>query len=215
MTYNPDIHHRRSIRLKGYDYSQAGLYFVTICTHYSLPLFGEIIKGEMILNEAGMMIQNQWRKINQRFLSVVLHESIVMPNHFHAIIELVGANPCGCPASDNETNEMSEIFADKRAGFIDKRAGTSPAPTIGDIVGAFKSLTTNEYIKNVRQNNWQSFEKRIWLRNYHEHIIRDENSYVKISNYVQTNPQKWREDCFFEDVKAAAMDEFRKLALCV
>ena len=93
MTYNPDIHHRRSIRLKGYDYSRAGLYFVTICTHHSLPLFGEIIEGEMILNVAGRVATKCWLAIPEHFPQVKLDEFVIMPNHVHGIIQIdVGAN---------------------------------------------------------------------------------------------------------------------------
>ena len=91
MKYNPDIHHRRSIRLKGYDYSQAGLYFVTICTQNQLCLFGEIKNDEIISNDAGKMVEHQWQNLICRFDNIKLHKFIVMPNHFHGIVECVGA----------------------------------------------------------------------------------------------------------------------------
>ena len=172
MKFNPNIHHRTSIRLKNYDYSQAGLYFITICTEHRHCLFGTIQNGDMVLNDAGNMIVKQWHELPNRFPSVLLHEYVVMPNHFHGIIESVGAIPCGCP----------------------DRPGTSPAPTVGDVIGAFKSLSTNEYIKNVKQNNWQPFAGKLWQRNYYEHIIRNEESYLTIAEYIQNNPLKWQED---------------------
>src|SRR5664279_4794179 len=89
--FNPDIHHRRSIRLKGYDYSQPGFYFVTICCQNRDCLFGKIENGKMILNDAGMMVEREWLKIPDRFQNSRLHEYILMPNHFHAILEIVGA----------------------------------------------------------------------------------------------------------------------------
>ena len=123
--YNPNIHHRRSIRLKGYDYSQAGLYFITICCQDRACLFGEIAVGAslvdaqnngiaqnekgqpqgiaptiaptMRLNDAGKMIENEWTQLHERFTNIELHEYIVMPNHFHAILEIVGGDPCGRP----------------------------------------------------------------------------------------------------------------------
>lgn len=176
MKFNPDIHHRRSIRLKNYDYSQAGLYFITICIHDRSPLFGKIIDGEMLLNAAGYMVANQWLLLPYRFSTIVLHEYIVMPNHFHGIIESVGVIPYGCPDED--------------------RTGINPAPTVGDVVGAFKSLSTNEYIRNVKQNEWQPFNGKLWQRNYYEHIIRDEEAYLKIAEYIQTNPLRWWEDTY-------------------
>lgn len=176
--YNPDIHHRRSIRLREYDYSKAGLYFLTICTQHRQLLFGSITNGNMILNDPGHMVATQWRELSIRFDGMIrLHEYIVMPNHFHGIIELVGAYPCGRP-----------LLQDDQLG--------KTAPHIGNIVGAFKSITTTKYIEYVKQNDWKPFEKRIWQRNYHEHIIRDESAYLNITNYIKTNPERWIDDCY-------------------
>ena len=92
MKYNPDVHHRRSIRLKGYDYSQTGVYFVTICTYQRLSLFGEITDGEMILNEAGNVAKQCWLAIPEHFSNFELKEFVIMPNHVHGIIQInVGA----------------------------------------------------------------------------------------------------------------------------
>ena len=91
MTYNPNKHHRRSIRLKEYDYSQPGLYYITICTQNRLCLFGRIENGKMILNDAGRMVENEWLKMPVRFTNIALHEYVVMPDHFHAILEIVAA----------------------------------------------------------------------------------------------------------------------------
>lgn len=91
MSYNPNIHHRKSIRLKGYDYSQAGLYFITICCQDRAHLFGEIENGEMILNEYGKIANQCWLEIPNHFPNAILHEHIIMPNHIHGIVELVGA----------------------------------------------------------------------------------------------------------------------------
>lgn len=91
MTYNPTLHHRKSIRLQGYDYSQAGLYFITICTHGRVPLFGEIADGVMVLNVAGNIVSEEWHKTGQIHHQIGLHEFVIMPNHIHGIIQLVGA----------------------------------------------------------------------------------------------------------------------------
>ena len=96
--YNPEKHHRRSMRLQGYDYSQAGLYFITICTHNRECLFGDIANGEMIWNDMGKIANEYWLEIPNHFPNAVLHEHIVMPNHTHGIIELtdsVGASHVG------------------------------------------------------------------------------------------------------------------------
>ena len=85
MPYNPKQYHRRSIRLKGYDYSQAGAYFVTICCQDRASMCGNIADGEMILKDAGQMIETQWQELINRFTNIALHEFVVMPNHFHGI----------------------------------------------------------------------------------------------------------------------------------
>ena len=97
MKYNPDIHHRRSIRLRGYDYSRPGAYFVTTCTQNRECLFGKIVGGEMVLNDAGRMINIVWNEIQENYPGVETDEFVVMPNHIHGIIVLVGAGPRACP----------------------------------------------------------------------------------------------------------------------
>jgi putative transposase len=188
MKYNPDIHHRRAIRLKGYDYSQEGLYYITICTYNHLHLFGKIENREMILNNAGRMVEQQWRELVCRFENIKLREFIVMPNHFHGIVESVGV-PLWGTQNDRQTQET------RQPQGIGQPQGI--APTVGDVVGAFKSLTTNDYIRKVKQKNWQSFDKKLWQRNFYEHIIRDQESNLKIAEYIQTNPLKWREDKYY------------------
>jgi len=176
------VHH--TIRLKGYDYSQNGLYFVTICTQNRENIFGEIVDGKMKLNSAGNMIAIQWNNLINRFDNIELDEYTVMPNHFHGIIHIVGAPLVG--ARNNY------------AGINKTRAGTRPAPTInptvGEIIGAFKSITTHAYIENVMRNNWPPFDKRLWQRNYYEHIIRNEEEYLKIKEYIRSNPSMWERD---------------------
>lgn len=140
--YNPNIRHRRSIRLNGYDYAQAGLYFITICTQNRLCLFANIEyrhisngHSEMILNDAGKMINDEWNKIPKRFKNIQLHEYIIMPNHFHAIVEIV----VGAPLVGIQNNDK------------DQPQGVDPTyKTVGDIIGAFKSITTVEYIRGVK-----------------------------------------------------------------
>lgn len=86
--YNPTTHNRRSIRLKGYDYSQEGWYFLTICTHNKQHLFGEIENYKMILNDVGKIVNTCWLEIPEHFPNVTLHEFVIMPNHIHGIIEI-------------------------------------------------------------------------------------------------------------------------------
>jgi REP element-mobilizing transposase RayT len=191
MKFDPQKHHRRSIRLKDYDYSQAGAYYVTIDVQNRECLFGDIVNYEMILNAAGKMIEEQWNALPESFPNIDLDLHQIMPNHFHGILVIVGAAFMAAPslvvAHDVEIKNIHE-----------NRAGTRPAPTsnhaLGDIVGAFKSITTNEYIKGVDDKNWPRFYKRLWQRNYYEHIVRDEADLNRIRDYIQSNPANWDED---------------------
>jgi len=178
--YDPSVHHRHSIRLKGYDYSQAGLYFVTMNTQDRLHLFGQIREGMMVLSPAGEMVRNEWMVLPGRFECVFLHEFIVMPDHFHGIVEIRA--PVGAALVAAQLN---------REGG--EGAGTRPARTLGDMMGAFKSLTTHKYIRGVREAGWPPFIKRLWQRNYYEHIIRSEKAYHNIAAYIRNNPVRWQE----------------------
>ncbi len=174
--YDPNIHHRRSIRLPCYDYSQEGWYFVTICTQNRLCLFGEIMKGRMQLNKAGLMTEAWWKKLADKFPNVQIDEYVVMPNHFHGII-IVGAAPCGRPDDRSESGQPHRV-----------------APTVGDVVNWFKTMTTNQYIRGVRRNSWKPFFKKLWQRNYYEHIIRNEKELNHFHQYIANNPANWQSD---------------------
>ena len=174
MKYDPNIHHRRSIRLKHFDYRQDGFYFITLCCKDNVHFFGEIIDDHMQLNEIGKIAQKCWYDIPNHFENVELHEFVIMPNHIHFIIEIVGAKYFS-PHNPNE--------------FMPNRPkGTSQ--TIGSIVRGFKVGVT----KWVRQN---THIHTLWQRNYYEHIIRTEESYHKISDYIKYNPLNWRTDRFY------------------
>ncbi|WP_155285305.1 transposase [Capnocytophaga felis] len=185
--YNPDIHKRRSIRLKGYDYSREGLYFITICCQNKEHYFGEIIDGEMRLNEIGEIAQKCWRDIPNHFKNVLLHSFVVMPNHIHGIIEIVTRVGANQHLPHNETTNQ-HLPDDNGAKYLSPLRGTSN--TIGSIVRGFKIGVT----KWVRVN---TDIHQIWQHNYHEHIIRNEESYFKIHEYIENNPAKWEEDRFY------------------
>ena len=182
-------HNRRSIRLKGYDYSQQGLYFITVCCQDRACLFGDISNGEMVLNDAGKMISTEWLALKKRFPNIELHEYIVMPNHFHGILEIVGASLVGVHnndypyvnPNDNNTNGQPQGIAPTKK-------------TVGDMMDAFKSITSVEYIRGVKTHNWKRFNKKLWQRNYWEHIIRNDKSLDRIAAYIINNPQRWSAD---------------------
>jgi len=200
--YNPNIHHRRSIRLKGYDYAQAGLYFITICCERrddrkGLPAqqmpFGHIENDEMVLNELGNIAYNEWAKLAERFPNFELDVFQIMPNHIHGIIALVGATLAvaqidGIAQNDND-------ICDNKIGQLQKGQPQGIAPTVGDIVGAYKSLVANGCLDIYKSKN--EMMGKLWQRYYHEHIVRNEQSYQTISNYIINNPAKWGKDKFY------------------
>jgi len=215
MMYNPKIHHRRSIRLKGYDYSKAGAYFITICCDDMDLKFGTIDTPDrnnsdavVKLNEFGHIAYSEWAKLPQRFSDVELDVFQIMPNHVHGIIVLsttnniVGATIAVAP---NHTGNDDTVAPNKKGNDDGgDRAGASPAPTIGNIIGAYKSLVANgclELFKNsiaIDKMHENENMGKIWQRNYHEHIIRNEQAYRIISKYIIDNPKKWKEDKFFK-----------------
>ena len=114
MLFNPEYHHRQSIRLRQHDYSQVGLYFITVCAQHRACLFGKIIDGQMQLNAAGQMVEQWWLELINKFLGIQLHEHTIMPNHMHGVIEIVGADLRVCPKT---TNEGAHIGAPLRLIF--------------------------------------------------------------------------------------------------
>jgi hypothetical protein len=202
MPYNPNIHHRRSIRLKGYDYSQEGLYFVTICCQNRQCLFGKIVDGKMILNDAGKIAKDCWQEIPNHFPNAILHEYVVMPNHIHGIVQLVGANqnsPNDVDVHDVGANKYSPNQNSPDNGDNDDMIGAkifsplrcSPSKTIGSIVRGYKIGVT----KWMRQNT-NVYD--VWQRNYYEHIIRNERAFKYITEYIVNNPNRWNEDKFYK-----------------
>lgn len=169
MRFNPDVHHRRSIRLQGYDYAQAGAYFVTICTQDRECSFGNIVDGKMRLNNLGEVVAESWQWLAIRYRHVELDEWIVMPNHFHGILVIV--NEC--------------------------RSGSRTAPTtdvgkrkpLGRLIGAFKTVSTKR-INELRCTP----AIPVWQRDFHEHIIRDEDELSRIRAYIINNPLQWEMD---------------------
>ncbi len=185
---------RKSIRLKHYDYSKAGLYFVTICANHRQSIFGNIDNDIMLLNDAGLMIEKWYFELENKFDNIKCHEMVVMPNHFHCIIEItVGADLSVCPphASKNATNQNQKGRHAQKGRHI--------GLPLHEVVQWFKTMTTNEYIRGVKNCNWEPFNKKMWQRNYYEHIIRNEKSYIKLLEYIENNPRKWEIDTLYPD----------------
>ncbi len=167
---------------------------MTICAQDRACLFGDVIDGKMRLNEAGDMIQGWWHESVIKFDTIELDEFVIMPNHFHGIILIVGAALRGRPGiHDHDAINMHPV---KPGQTPDVKSGQPHrvAPTLGNIVDWFKTMTTNEYIRNVRQKNWPPYNRKLWQRNYYEHIIRSQREMHRIREYIIGNPAEWAED---------------------
>lgn len=221
MAYNPQIHHRRSIRLKGYDYAQAGAYFITICCQDRICRFGQVVDGEMVLNALGQIAYQEWVQLTERFANFELDVFQIMPNHIHGIMLLsdpvgAGFTPAqigrqqfgrkdqpqvdanGQPQTDDQPQVGSDLDQPS-VGLKGQPQGI--APTVSDMVGAYKSLVAHGCLEILKSQytGAKSVPKmgKLWQRNYYEHIIRDEPSYQRISEYILNNPAKWLEDKFY------------------
>lgn len=180
---------RKNLRLPDFDYSTEGTYFVTICVEERKSLFGEIVQGEMQLNDVGQMVHTIWTQLPEHYPGVQIGELIVMPNHIHGIIVLasdVGAAPCGRP---EDPAVFQSHGSSTNAG---QPRGVAPTTvSLPDVVHRFKSLTTTRYRHGVRAKDWPPFPGRLWQRNYYEHVIRGEDELFQIRRYIQENPLKW------------------------
>ncbi|MEA1978088.1 MAG: transposase [Chloroflexota bacterium] len=194
---------RRSLRLQGYDYSQPGAYFVTICTRNRLPIFGRVDQGRMLLNNCGKIATRKWERLHERFPEIEIDEFIVMPDHMHGIIVIpdpavgaihagnnsvgenhagaihAGANPIGAsPVGANHDLPIHELPR------LARRRMTLPM-----VIGFYK-MNTAKAINIVNDTRGTP----VWQRNYYEHIIRNEDALNRIRRYIQENPIKWPVD---------------------
>jgi REP element-mobilizing transposase RayT len=283
MPYDPDRHHRRSIRLRGYDYTQPGAYFVTICAHERRCLFGALDGGALRLTDAGRMIERWWGELNRKFPGAQTDAFVIMPDHIHGIIIITAANriiadrvdpivginaggyadpPPRDDADDsnasNAINATPSVRADlhirprrtgnepndadvnravsivginaggsadppprddgddfNAGGAINADAGDSIANDTNDtpnraslfaIVQWFKIMTTNAYIRGVKQSGWPPFRKRVWQRGYWERIVRDERELQATRRYIAENPISWTAGRKQLDALLARMD---------
>jgi len=281
--HNPNQTPRKKLRLKNYDYSKAGLYFITISVQNKLCLFWKIENNKMEIFESGEMIEKLWFELENKFDNIKLHNFVVMPNHFHGILEIVekneksknivnnpvGADLCVCPDDGDLCHDIDNVCPDggdlchdidnvcpdggdlcydidnvcpdggdlchdidnvcpdggdlchdidnvcldngnniknndllQQSGWMHRFTPTNgefiyDKKSISSIIQWFKTMTTNSYIKLVHKNKANNFNKKLWQRNFYEHVIRDENEYLKISKYIDENVEKWEEDKFY------------------
>ncbi|MSQ25815.1 MAG: transposase [Dehalococcoidia bacterium] len=176
MPYDPTRHHRRSIRLRGYDYTQAGMYYVTICTQDRNCIFGQVQDGHITLNPYGQIAHACWLDLPSHYAFVALDAFVVMPNHVHGVITLHNGLSVG-------------------AGLKPAPTGDQPAPTsphihgLPEIVRALKSFSSRR-INTLRGTPGTP----VWQRNYYEHVVRTEDDLNRIREYIFANPTQWADD---------------------
>lgn len=163
MTYDPRFHHRQTHRLRGYDYTRAGVYFVTLVAQHRECLFGEVRSGKMILNERGAIAAECWMWLGQHHARVELDEWIVMPNHLHGIV----------------------VIHDRTSGAEAWPSECARKP-LGRLIGAFKTVSSKQI--NLLQGTPGT---RIWQRDFHDRIVRDASRLEFIRRYIQSNPKHW------------------------
>ena len=188
--FDPQKHHRRSVRLQGYDYSQVGAYFVTIVTWQREFLFGDIVYKEMMLSPYGEIVQKWWNEIPVHFPNVETGAFVIMPNHVHGIIFIVEGRR-GTVSVPRDYGENT-ILQNNHVVGITQGGKTPPLrkPTLGQIVAYFKYQSTKEMNRIENTGTVTKF----WQRNYYEHIIRNDKDLQNKTDYIESNPHLWDED---------------------
>jgi putative transposase len=167
MQHDHDKHRRRSIRLKDYDYSQAGAYFITICTYNKECLFGKAVNEEMVLNKYGKVVQEEWHRSAEIRREVELDTFVVMPNHIHGVVTIVGAQGLAPLQQDHPILQRKPR-------------------SLSTLIWGFKSAVTRRF-NDLRGTPYTP----VWQRNYYEHVIRNESDLSEIRQYIVKNPLKW------------------------
>ncbi len=210
---------RRSTRLRDYDYSQPGAYFVTLCIEQRLPLLGKVVDGEVALSPAGEMVATVWQNLAV-YYGVGIDAFVVMPNHLHGIVVLTaGEGGVGLPTMPpsrarvcGEDGDRSHVPTprlllstgaerrDVRTPPLqiptgkDKGSGLTPPGSLSTVILRFKTFTAHEYGRGVRDGRWPRYPGRLWQNRFHEHVIRNERDLNAIREYIANNPLQWHLD---------------------
>ena len=179
------MHHRRSIRLKGHDYTAAGTYFVTVCVRDRECLLGQITDGTMSLNNYGHIVANAWQWLSTRY-GVILDESVVMPNHLHGIIGRDGRG------------------GSRTAPTLDRKPNEDRDKPLGGLIGAFKTVST----KRINLSR-QTPGMKVWQRDYWDRVVRDAMELDRIRDYIRGNVANWSADPLNPDTAPAKEFGFR------
>ena len=196
MKFDPRIHHRRSIRFKGFDYTQPGAYFVTLVSYQRECLFGEVLDGQVRLNDIGKIVDRCWRVISRHFPEVELDIFVLMPNHLHGIIWISDRDDRG-EASDDVEREISHHFAAAYSRSTSPpEVDASPQRPKGTQSGSLNAIVQNFKSVSTRKANRRlgSPGSKIWQRDYYERVVRNERELNAIRRYIDNNPAQWESD---------------------
>jgi putative transposase len=189
MRYDPSKHKRQSIRLRDYDYSQTGAYFVTICAYHRQMLFGSISNGDMQVNIFGQIALDEWIKTEFVRPNIIIDECVIMPNHIHGIIIIQSTSqPQTTP---NESVGASRRLAQQARSQSNHVLTAPPSGSLGAIIAQYKSVVT----KRIHKLHGEKIP--VWQRNYYERIIRDEHGLNRARQYIIDNPKNWEGDVNF------------------
>ena len=190
MTKFKNKYRVESVRLEGYDYSLDGLYFITIITGEREHFFGEIKEGEMYLSEIGKIAEKEWFETLRirKDMNLQLHEFVVMPNHIHGIIE-IGENKFNDDNFMNRRDDMLGVSHSEGNFKIYKNTFSSQSKNIASIIRGYKSSVTIKARKINANFSWQA--------RFYDHVVRNNEDYKRISDYILTNPENWKEDRFY------------------
>ena len=186
--FDPQKHHRRSIRLRGYDYTQVGAYFVTMVTQGRACLFGDVVNGEMVLNDLGKIVQKWWDDLPIHFSNVETGAFVVMPNHVHGVIIIVHDGRGAVPAPGLRHDSATNFDDPSQTGRED------PAPTGKPILGQILAYFKYQSTKEINTLDGTGVISKLWQRNYYERIVRNAREMQAIWGYIEGNPANWEQD---------------------
>ena len=166
--YNSEKRNRHSIRLKNYDYSRTGIYFITICTNENEYLFGKIKDQQMILNDAGKILEKIWNEMQTYYITIKTDVFQIMPDHFHGIVIIRGKDAYENYYNNNDLPNLS----------------------LSDVVKNYKTLTTKLYTDGVKDGIFEPYNQRLWQHNFWDYIIRTDEELKQIRQYIINNPKK-------------------------
>ncbi|MEA2096916.1 MAG: transposase [Candidatus Cloacimonadota bacterium] len=179
------IHNRKRNRLAGYDYATPGYYFVTICTKGMLEYFGRVQNGKNELNDAGQIVNDRIKWLENHFEYIKIIKFIVMPNHVHFIIQII---------DDVGTGRDLSAVRNRTTRELSLRKPLHKIKSLSELVGAFKTITS----KLIHQTGFLDF---CWQRSFYDHIIRNDDELIRISDYIEKNPMLWKQDEYLISLK--------------